>query len=210
MSGLISDFIFFFTVIDPIGTVPVFIAATAGVSAHARRRIAVRAALVAGGLLIAAIVLGQVVLERLEIDLAAFRVAGGVILFLFALSMIFGESKPEHEIAEAEKHQDADLDAAIYPLAIPSIAGPGAIVAVILQTDNSQYTFAQQSVTAGVVVVVVLIAFVAMLLATRIQSVIGDVGASIVSRVMGLLFAGMAANEIMSGIADYYGLAVPV
>ncbi len=208
MDKLIGQLIFFFTVIDPIGTVPVFIAATAGVPESTRRLVAIRATLISAGVLLACIVVGQLIFEQLDIDFAAFRVAGGVILFLFALDMIFGESKPEHEVAEAEKHLNDRLDAAVYPLAIPSIAGPGAIMAVILQTDNDKFSLVQQSLTAMVVAIVLAFALIAMLLASRIQRVIGDVGASIVSRVMGLLFAALAAESVLSGIREYYAIGV--
>ncbi len=206
MDKLIGQLIFFFTVIDPIGTVPVFIAATAGVPEPTRRLVAIRAALISAGVLLACMVVGQLVFEQLDIDFAAFRVAGGIILFLFALDMIFGQSKPEHEVEEAEKHLNDSLDAAVYPLAIPSIAGPGAIMAVILQTDNDKYSLTQQSLTAMVVAIVLALTLVAMLLASRIQSLIGEVGASIVSRVMGLLFAALAAESVLSGIREYYSI----
>lgn len=193
--------------IDPIGTVPAFIAATVGMSARARRRIAMRASLVSAGILPASIVVGQFVLEQLEIDFAAFRVAGGVRLFLFALDMIFGESTPEHELAEVEKHAEDDLDAGIDPLAIPSIAGPGSIMAVIVRTGDAQYTFVEQATTTAVVGVVLVLVFVAMLGAARIQRVIGDVGAGVVSRVMGMLFAAMAADGVLTGVRDFFGTA---
>lgn len=204
MNHLISELIFFFTVIDPVGTVPVFIAATVGMPERTRRLVALRATLISAGILLACIIVGQIVLEQLDIDFAAFRVAGGIILFLFALDMVFGESKPEHEVAEAEKHSDDNLDAAVYPLAIPSIAGPGAIMAAILHTDNTQYTFFQQSLTAMVVGIILLLTFGAMLLASKIQAIIGRVGASIVSRVMGLLFSALAADSVLSGVREFF------
>ncbi|MFI4893222.1 MAG: MarC family protein [Phycisphaerales bacterium JB058] len=204
MQRFLGDFVFLFTVIDPIGTAPVFIAATAGMSDRTRRLIAVRAAVISAALLVACVVVGQAVLEHLDIDFAAFRVAGGVILFLFALDMIFGESKPEHEVAEANKHAEDDLDAAVYPLAIPSIAGPGAIMAAILLTDNSQFSLAEQSLTALAILLVLALTFLTMLAATRIHRLIGQVGASIISRVMGMLFAAMAADGVLSGVRDFF------
>lgn len=205
MDRLTSDFIFFFTVIDPIGTVPVFLAATTRMSGRTRRRVALRASLISAIVLGLCIVVGQVTLERLDIDFAAFRVAGSVILFLFALDMIFGESKPEHEVAEAQKHlEDENLDAAVYPLAIPSIAGPGAIMAVIVRTDNLQFSLSEQALTASVVGVVLFLTLLAMLASELIERVIGQVGASVVSRIMGLLFAAMAADGVLTGIRDFF------
>lgn len=206
MDKLIAEFIFFFTVIDPIGTVPVFLAATAGVSAKFRARIAWRAFAISAILLVLSVVLGQITLEYLAINFAAFRVAGGVILFLFALDMIFGESKPDHEIAEAQAHADDALDKAVYPLAIPSIAGPGAMMAAIVRTDNQLYDLGHQVMTVMIILAVLGIVLACMLLATRIERIIGQSGASVVSRVMGLLFAAIAADGVMTGIRDYFDL----
>ncbi|GJM18924.1 MAG: UPF0056 inner membrane protein [Phycisphaeraceae bacterium] len=204
MQHFLNDLVFLFAVIDPIGTVPVFIAVTAGMSAKARRLIAIRAAAISAGLLLVTIVLGQLVLEWLEVDFAAIRVAGGVILFLFALEMIFGESKPEHEVAEVQKHTKDNLDVAVYPLGVLSIAGPGSVMAAILRTDNSQFTIVQQAFTAVAIGIILLITLGAMLLASKIQRVIGDVGASIISRVMGLLFAAIAADGVLTGVKQFF------
>ncbi|MEM7754123.1 MAG: MarC family protein [Planctomycetota bacterium] len=207
MDKLIAEFIFFFTVIDPVGTVPVFLAATAGVAAHYRAKIAWRAFAISAILLVLSVVLGQITLEYLSINFAAFRVAGGVILFMFALNMIFGDSKPDSEIAEAEAHSDEALDKAVYPLAIPSIAGPGAMMAAIVRTDNQLYGLSDQVLTVAIILAVLGIVLACMLLATRIERLIGRSGASVVSRVMGLLFAAIAADGVMTGIRDYFGLA---
>lgn len=206
MERLISDFIFMFTIIDPIGTVPVFLAVTAQFPESVRRRVAIRAAIVSTVLLLGCAVVGQFLLTTLNIDFAAFRVAGSVILFLFALDMIFGTSKPEHEVAEAEKHADDALDSAIYPLAIPSIAGPGSMMAVIVRTENGTYSIGEQTLTIAVMLVVLGLVLVAMLAATRIGRLIGASGASVVSRVMGLILAAVAAEGMLSGIGEYFAI----
>ena len=133
-------------VIDPIGTVPVYLFATAGVPARLHRRFAVRAVLIAAIVLMAFLVGGQVVLETLGLRLGAFQIAGGIVLFLFALTMIFGDSKPAQEIVEAERDH---LSGAVFPLAMPSIASPGAMLAVVVLTDNHRAAIAEQAVTAG-------------------------------------------------------------
>ena len=97
MIDLFSTFVVFFAVIDPIGTVPVFIAVTAGMAEAAKRKIALQATLVAALVLLFFVVAGELILSALDIPLSAFQVAGGIVLFIFALSMIFGESKPEEE-----------------------------------------------------------------------------------------------------------------
>lgn len=203
---VISDFIFLFTIIDPIGTVPVFLAVTAGMPDELRRRIALRAAVVSTALLLGCVVIGQVLLSTLSIDFAAFRVAGSIILFLFALDMIFGESKPEKEVAEAAKHADDALDSAIYPLSIPSIAGPGAMMAVIVRTDNELYSIGEQALTTLIMLAVLGLVVLAMLSAARIERLIGASGASVVSRVMGLILAAVATEGMLSGIGEYFAI----
>ncbi len=199
-----SDLIFLFAVIDPIGTVPVFIAATAGMSARARRIIAFRAFAVSVGRLLGAIIVGQLVLEWLSLDVAALQVAGGIILFLFALNMVLGESKPESELAEIEKHTNDNIDVAVYPLAVLSIAGPGAVTAVILRTDNAQFSIGQQMLTATAACLILGVTFTAMLGASYLQRLLGGMGASIVSRVMGLLFAAIAADTVLTGVRTFF------
>ncbi|MBZ0172956.1 MAG: MarC family protein, partial [Phycisphaerales bacterium] len=145
-------------------------------------------------------------LSSLAIDFAAFRLAGSIILFLFALDMIFGTSKPDSEIKEAEQHADEALDAAVFPLSIPSIAGPGSIMAVIVRTDNDTFTLGEQAMTTAVMFVVMGIVLVAMLAASHIERLIGSAGASIISRIMGLILASIAADGALHGVQEFFAL----
>lgn len=212
MDHFFNDFVLLFTVIDPIGSVPVFIAVAAGAPPAIRARMALRAAAIAASVLLFFIVAGQFLLQRLDIELAALRIAGGIILFLFALNMVFGMSKPEAEVQAARKalkqaeRDRLSLDRAVYPLAIPSISGPGSITAVVVLTDNAKFSLAEQAMTAAAMLLVISITLCFMLAATRVHRLIGDVGASVISRVMGLLFAAMAADGVLSGIKEYFHL----
>jgi multiple antibiotic resistance protein len=211
MHRLLNDFILLFTVIDPIGSVPVFIAVSSRVPAAMRSRIAWRAIAVATAVLVFFLIAGQFLLEAMKIPLPAFKAAGGIILFLFALDMLFGMSKPETEVREVEEAAiKAARDLAIYPLAIPSIAGPGAIMAIIVATRRPTFSVNEQIGTAAMMFLVLAIVFLCMLLANRIQRIIGDAGAGIISRVMGLIMAALAANYIFEGISEYFGLATTV
>ena len=125
MSEILSNFIFFFAVIDPIGTVPVYIAVTRSYSDGERRAIALKATLFAFLVLLFFVVAGEPILNAIDIPVEAFQIAGGIVLFLFALTMIFGDSKPEEELKMATNASDT----AIFPLAVPSIASPGAMLA---------------------------------------------------------------------------------
>lgn len=202
MIDFVAVFIFFFAVIDPIGTIPVFIAVTRGESEQAKTRIAIRAAAVAAGILIFFVIAGELILNAIDIPLAAFQTAGGIVLFLFALTMIFGDGKPEQELELAESKEDT----AVFPLAVPSLASPGAMLAAVLLTENASYSIAQQAQTMAMMLAVMVVAFVCMLLAARIQRLIGDSGASVVSRVMGLILASVATASTLEGISTYFSL----
>ncbi|MFT5711246.1 MAG: multiple antibiotic resistance protein [Halioglobus sp.] len=202
MIDFVATFIFFFAVIDPIGTIPVFIAVTGRFDDRTKRGIAVKATLVAGAILLFFVAAGEVILSAMAVPLPAFQIAGGIVLFLFALSMIFGESKPEQEVKLAVSSSET----AIFPLAIPSIAGPGAILAAVLMTENADNSLIEQVQTAGMMLAVLVIVLVLLLGASWIHRLIGSGGASIVSRVMGLILASVATANVLAGIREYFSL----
>ena len=196
MIDFVAIFITFFAVIDPIGTVPVFIAVTQKFDAARQRQIALLATLIAAGVLLFFIVAGELILTAMSISLPAFQIAGGIVLFLFALSMIFGDSKPEEELQMIESHRET----AVFPLAVPSIAGPGAMLTAVLLTEKSRFNIAEQAQTAAMMLLVLLVTYLLMLGAGRINSLIGRGGASIVSRVMGIILASVATTNVLNGI----------
>jgi multiple antibiotic resistance protein len=197
---IVSNFVLLFAVIDPIGTVPIFISATRGKTEGDRRRVARRAATVAGGILLFFIVVGEHVLKAMGVPILAFQISGGIILFLFALTMIFGESKPEAEADDIHRSNDV----AIFPLATPSIASPGAMMAVVLLTQNDLHTVDEQIVTSVLMLLVIGFTYVLMRCASPITRLIGEGGANIISRVMGTILAAVAATEVLEGIKHYF------
>lgn len=188
MIDFVATFIIFFAVIDPIGTVPVFIAVTKNYDAKAKRKIALISSLVAASVLIFFVIAGEIILNAMSVPLPAFQIAGGIVLFLFALSMVFGESKPEEETRLAENQQET----AIFPLAIPSIAGPGAMLTAVLMTEHARVDIMHRFQISGVMLSVIVVTFVLMLMSTLIHRAIGNSGAIVISRVMGLLIAAVA------------------
>lgn len=202
MIDFVATFIFFFAVIDPIGTIPVFIAVTRGYDTKAKRKIAVVASLAALGILLFFVIAGELILAAMGIPLAAFQIAGGIILFMFAVSMIFGESKPEEEIRIAETHHET----AVFPLAVPSIASPGAMLAAVLLTENARFNIFEQIQTVAMMVAVLVVNLILMLAASSIHKWIGNAGASVVSRVMGLILAAVATTNVLTGIKGYFML----
>jgi multiple antibiotic resistance protein len=196
------DALLFATAIDPIGTVVLFAALAAGRPPAARRRIAVQAALYAAIILLLSIVLGQVILTGLGIRLISLQVAGGIILFLFGLQMVFRSSGTGEDVRPESGH-----DVAVFPLAIPGIAGPGAIMAVIVATDREVHTLAQQATSALVLLGVLLVTLGMMLAAERIVRLLGRHGSEIVVRVMGMLLAALSVELVMDalGVAAWSG-----
>jgi multiple antibiotic resistance protein len=201
MIDILAVFITFFAVIDPIGTIPVFIAVTAQYDQKTKRRVALLATIVSACVLLFFLVVGEIVLTALSIPLPAFQISGGIVLFLFALNMIFGDSKPDEEIKSLE---NSHKETAIFPLAVPSIASPGAMLAAVLLTKNSVYTLWEQTQTALVMLSVLILVYILMLLAGFINRLIGKSGASVISRVMGLILSSIAITNILTGFGDYY------
>lgn len=206
---IFERFVTLWVVIDPIGTVPVFIAVTAGMTAQAQRQTAWMATLVSAGVLLFFLVLGQILIDALGIGLLSFQVAGGIVLFLFALTMIFGEAKPEsdkHAVdCDAAMKPDERPSPAVFPLAVPSLASPGAMLAIVLLTDNNRFSPVDQAVTAAVMLSVLLVAYLFMRLANPIIRLIGNSGAAIVSRVMGMILASVAADTVLSALIEIAG-----
>jgi multiple antibiotic resistance protein len=203
---LVERAVTLWVVIDPIGTVPVFIAVTAGMTAKSMRKTAVVATFVSAVVLLFLLVFGQLLIDALGIGLLSFQVAGGIILFLFALTMIFGEAK--HETDRRSVEADAALydtdrpSPAVFPLAVPSLASPGAMLAIVLLTDNNRFAIADQAVTAAVMIGVLLVACGFMLLAGPVIRLIGNSGAAIISRVMGMILASVAADAVLSALLE--------
>ncbi|MEH6405336.1 MAG: MarC family protein [Sneathiella sp.] len=201
MQGIFEQFVMLWVVIDPIGTIPVFVAVTAGIAPSERLKVALHAALLAAGVLMFFLVAGQVLIDALGISLPAFQIAGGIILFLFALTMIFGDSKPQAETA-ALKNDPQQSSPAVFPLAVPSLASPGAMLAIVLLTENSSSNMQEQAVTASIMLVIIALAYVLMLAAGPILKVIGMGGAAIVSRVMGMILGAVAVDNVIAAISE--------
>lgn len=193
MDLFFKDFMMLWSTIDPVGTLALFTGLTVQLSRQKKRKVAITATLYAFIILMSALVVGQIILKAMNIQLISLQLAGGVILFLFGLQMIF--SDPPTVGAEEPGHQ-----LAIFPLAVPSIASPGALMAVILLTDNQAKTLAEQSVTAFAMTAVLLITCGLMLVADRIFRVIGHNGSAIIIRVMGMILAALSVELVMTAL----------
>jgi len=183
------------TTVDPITNLALFASLTAGRHRSERRRIAWRASLYAAIILVVAVIIGQIVLDAMGIRLRSLQVAGGVILFVFGLQMVFGwMNQPSASVEEGR-------DLAVFPLAVPAIAGPGAIMAIILLTDNDVYSVSERAQTAVVLLVVLVLNYILLLLSDVVLRIIGRQGAAVLTRVMGIILSALAVEFVLTGLS---------
>ena len=207
---LVNTFVILVVVIDPIGLTPMFAALTHGETPTYKRRMAFKGTALAAAVLVVFVLIGDGLLRSLGISLAAFRIAGGVLLFLLAIDMVFARhsglrSTTLREQAEAEQRKDIS----VFPLAIPLIAGPGAITTVLLTVGN-QPSMMTTLVFLLVLAVVLLLTLGALLLAPRIMTLMGETGANVVTRTLGIVLAALAVQFMLDGIATGIHLMPPV
>ncbi|MDA8420507.1 MAG: NAAT family transporter [Pseudomonadota bacterium] len=201
MSSLVNLFVMLFVVIDPIGLAPMFVALTHGGSESYRRRMAFRGTVLAASVLVVFVLVGKALLHALGIGLPAFRIAGGALLFLLAIDMVFARqsglrSTTEREQEEAEQRRDIS----VFPLAIPLIAGPGAITTALLMSGSAGQTVGGMLARLVVLFAVLLLALGSLLVATRIMRFMGETGANMFTRVSGVILAALAVQFILDGL----------
>jgi multiple antibiotic resistance protein len=190
-------------VLDPIGHLPLFLGATTALSEAGRRRAAWLGVAIGFGILTTFSVVGQLLLHAMGISLLSFQIAGGVIVFLFALNMVLGEAR--ESAIQSSSGEDATA-VAIHPLATPIIAGPGSMLTMVLLMDNNRYSPVQQGVTIAALAVVLAALLCVFLLGGRVRRVIGANGAHLLRRIMGLILAALAVNMILSAVAIWLHL----
>ncbi len=202
LPALIAAFTTMFIILDPPGLAPVFIALTQGMTAAQRRAIAIRACVVSAVLMILFLFLGETVLGFIGISMDAFRIAGGILLFLTALDMLFQRRQARREDSAAEGQAEHHDDPSVFPLALPLIVGPGAITTIILLAGQAEGA-ADFGAIAGVLMAVLLITFLAFLAAPAIERALGKTGLNIVTRVLGMLLAALAVQFVLDGLRGF-------
>jgi multiple antibiotic resistance protein len=196
----LNEFVTLFLVINPIAVLPVFIAIAGGYDRAVQRRIALVSVAVSLGVLVFFTFAGSFLIKRLGISITAFQISGGIVLFAFALAMVRGDSF----VPSVGDSSPSSL--AVYPLAIPKIAGPGAMLTVVLLADDDRHNLLEQAGTAGVVTLVMAIQLALLLAALPISRVIGAAGAAVIGRVMGILLAALAVNLVLTALVHWLGL----
>lgn len=197
---IISALVTLLVVVDPVGLVPTFVAMTDGIPQSARRQVAVRACLIAAGILAGSAFAGDWLLKTLGVGLPAFRIAGGLLLFSIASEMVFG-IRIERQARQAEQALEEHVrNVAAFPLAIPLMAGPGAITASVLLAGRAGGNMAMLSSLLGVIVLVFTICLLVFLAGGRIAKLLGITGNVVMSRLLGVLLAALAVQFVIDGV----------
>lgn len=197
----ISALVTLLVVVDPIGLVPIFTSLTARLTAASRRRVAVRASLIAFLILCGAALIGDWLLRQLGIGLPAFRIAGGLLLFSIASEMVFGvRIVREANTAEAAVEEEHVRNVAAFPLGIPLMAGPGAITAVILLAGRASGDPVRLGGLIAVIAIVMAACLAAFLIGTRITKLLGVTGNVVLERLLGVILAALAVQFVIDGV----------
>lgn len=205
MDAFVSALVVFFVVVDPIGLVPLFIGLTQGFDARRKRVIGLRGAFTGFAVILFFAYFGEVVLGALSITMPAFRIAGGALLFWIAFEMLFAKRAERKERAADEARTDDEAhDLAVFPLAVPLIAGPGAITSTLLLMDRYGTTLAGQGIVLGAAAAVIGGSALLFLAADTVRRMLGRTVIHTVSRVLGIVLAALAMQTILSGITAIY------
>jgi len=199
----LNAFATLFVTIDPIGLAPLFIALTQGMEQAERSRVALRACLIGAAILAVFGLAGDVILTTIGIGLPAFRIAGGLLLFLIAVEMLFEKRTERREkSAEADQPESAKSDPSVFPLATPLIAGPGALTLMILLMGEQQGSLQGQAVVLIVMVTVVISAYGLFRVSGIVGRVLGQMGINVVTRLLGMLLAALSVQFVLDGLND--------
>jgi multiple antibiotic resistance protein len=193
---LITAFATLFVVIDPPGLVPLFIALTRGMSPEKRRAMARRACIIAAVLLLIFGVAGEAILGFIGISMPAFRIAGGILLFLTALDMLFERRTQRREGQQV----DPDHDPSVFPLATPLIAGPGAIATMILLVGEAGAGWPGTFAVLGLMLVMMVVTYAFLLASPPLERALGRTGTIVITRLLGMLLAALSVQFVIDGV----------
>lgn len=198
---LLKTFILFFVVIEPISMVPLFGALTRGAEAGYRRRMAFKAVAISAGIFIVFALVGDYLLQALNVSVNAFKIAGGMLLFLLSVDIVFARNSGLRSTTVREQDEARHReDISVFPMAFPLIAGPGALATLLLVVSEVRGDLAEVGLTLGVVMVVLLITLILLLATTQVMRVLGVTGANVVSRLLGVVLTALAVQYVIDGI----------
>jgi len=196
----LTAFLTLFVIIDPIGLSSLFLGVTEGYSPRRRRSTALRAVLIGAGILIVFLFAGGPLLGYLGVSIDALRIAGGLILFKVAFDMVLARRERQTESEEEEAHQRDDV--AVFPLAIPLIAGPGAFATLLVLATDIDNDPIYLAILVGAVVIVLALVYLGFRLATPIQRILGETGTAVITRVLGIILAALAVQLVIDAVVD--------
>ncbi|PZF77977.1 MarC family protein [Aestuariivirga litoralis] len=202
MTSISAEFVLLLVTINPFAALPVFLSATAGMTEAERRRTALRACTIASVILLFLLAFGQIFLEKIGVSLPALRIAGALVLLILGLRMVFGE------VPGGSGGSAPAGDVAVFPLAMPMLAGGGSIAAIVAMTDHRVNSILDQAVTALVLIAVMAVIYLVLRSAEKIQNAIGETGTNVMSRIMGLVLAALAVQTFFSVFGPLLGAAV--
>jgi multiple antibiotic resistance protein len=206
---VVASFASFFVTIDPLGVVPIFLSLTAHLPPSGRRRVAVRGTVVAALVLVGFALAGEALLERLGIGMPAFRIAGGLLLLVIAGEMLF-ERRNERRAQRADSAAEGEADAlAIFPLAVPLLAGPAALTAAVLTMSEQAGDPAAQATVLATLLVVVGGAGALLLVAAKVASLLGRGAIDVLTRLLGIVLAALAIQFVLDGVFQALGEHLP-
>lgn len=202
---LLNAFVTILVTIDPPGLAPLYLGVTRGMNSEQRKQVSIRASIIGFGILAAFALIGASILKLMGITLPAFRVAGGLLLFFIAFEMVFERRNDRKEkTAETAITKDHVRNVAAFPLAIPLIAGPGAISAIVLLSGSMSSVAGQASLIA-IIAACLAITYLVFVLAERIDRLLGETGRSILTRLLGVLLAALAVQFVADGVRQLMG-----
>jgi multiple antibiotic resistance protein len=207
MRQLFHDFVTLLVIVDPLGTAVVFLGLAPRSTAAHRRGMAWRGILLATAIILAFAAAGQLLLDMMGISLPAFRIAGGLLLFLLATDMVFALHSGIRTTTGAEQQEAAhSRDVAVFPLAIPLLAGPGALTSIMLLMGDAT-GWSERAGVLGSLIAVMALALVALLAAAQVGRLLGLTGANVVTRVLGVVLAALATQFVIDGVRESFGLS---
>ena len=206
LNHFLSAFITLFVVLDPPGCAPIYAGLTAGATSAQRRTMAIRACLIAGLILLFFALFGENLLGALHIELDSFRIAGGLMLFLIALDMVFEKrTKRREQRAEQVRATPEVEDVSVFPMAMPMLAGPGAIASIMLLEGGAKCLAGSLAVLAALAVVMIL-TLLALLAAGPLMKLVGAGVEAVVTRLLGVLLAALAAQYVIDGLRSSFAI----
>ncbi len=202
----LSAFITLFVVIDPPGCAPIYAGLTKGATSAQRTALAIRATLIAAAILLVFALFGQDLLGALHIELDAFRIAGGLMLFWIAWEMVFEKRTQRREERAERIAADPEVeDVSVFPMAMPMLAGPGAIAAIMLLMNEAQ-GLEQSLVVLGALAAVLVLTMIALVAAGPLMRIFGDRVEAVITRLLGVLLAALAAQYVIDGLRGSFGI----